>query len=79
MNAASLRDDDSVELGELLGFLGDWFAAHHDPLAASMHRFTFGLFTLDEIRRDVSRFAWALGVEVPIPDDADHDESEAHW
>jgi len=39
MNAASLRDDDSVELGELLGFLGDWFAAHHDPLVASVSTF----------------------------------------
>ena len=79
MSAASLRDGDSVELAELLGFLHDWLVDQHDSLAASMRQFTFGLIGLDEIRRDVSRFAWVLGVDVTIPDDADHDEEEVEW
>ncbi len=74
MSTASLRDDDSVELGELLGFLHDWFEDHHDPLAASIHQFSFGLFTLDEVRRDLSRFASTLGANVAVPNDTDNKE-----
>lgn len=75
----ALDDVDSVELAGLLGFLHDWFADQPDPLAASMRRFTFGLFTLDEIRRDLLRFAWALGADVAIPDDTDNDNEEDMW
>jgi hypothetical protein len=78
MSAASLRDSELAELAGLLGFLHDWLIDQHDALAALMRQFTFGLIGLDEVRRDVTRFAWALGVDVTIPDDTNHDE-EVEW
>ena len=51
---------DAIEIGEALQWLRDWFAS--DPeLARSMRRFSFGLFTLDEISDDLDRFANKLG------------------
>jgi hypothetical protein len=79
VSAASLLDDDSGELAALLGFLADWIATDPDTLGPSMHRFTFGLFGLDEIRGDLSRFAWALGADVSIPDDTDNDHEDDTW
>jgi hypothetical protein len=78
VTAASLRDSELAELAGLLGFLHDWLIDQHDPLTASMRRFTFGLIGLDEVRGDVTRFACALGADVTIPDDADHNE-EVEW
>ena len=48
-----------IEIAEALHWLRDWFAS--DPgLAASLHRFTHGLTTLDEINSDLDRFATTL-------------------
>jgi len=58
--ATSLRDEDAVELAEMLEFLHDWIAAC--PHArASFRRFCLGLFTVEEIRADLARFAFLLG------------------
>lgn len=57
----SLRDDDVAELAEMLEFLHDWTSRERDPLAASFGRFTFGLFSLEELRCDLARFAFLLG------------------
>ena len=66
---------DLVELGELCGFLRDWLRAdpEPDPLRASLRRFTFGLFTLDEITTDLARFAWVLNPDEPH---THHDDEE---
>lgn len=57
----TLGDDEVVELAEMLEFLHDWASVENDPLEASLRRFAFGLFTLDELRRDIARFAFLLG------------------
>ncbi|MEZ5237236.1 MAG: hypothetical protein R2749_31770 [Acidimicrobiales bacterium] len=50
---------DAIEIAEALQWLRDWLAS--DPhLAASMHRYSFGLFTLAEISADLDRFASTL-------------------
>lgn len=73
---ASLSGEDGAELGEFLGFLHDWITEEHDPLAASMRRFSLGLIDLEEIRYDMSRFAWALGAEVSIVENIDNDDED---
>ena len=58
----TLRDDDAVELGELLEFLHDVLG--YSPgvlLEARLARFTAGAYTLDELRADLARFAFLLG------------------
>jgi hypothetical protein len=60
---------DAVELAELLEFLNDWL--HHDDLAASYRRFTFGLLTPAELRADLGRFAFLLGGDGRYLDEAD--------
>jgi len=55
----TLHADDAIELREMLEFLSDWL---HDPrLTDSYRRFTFGLLNIDELRGDLSRFAFLLG------------------
>lgn len=62
MSAAStLGDDEVVELAEMLEFLHDWATRENLALGSSLRRFAFGLFTLDELRRDIARFAFLLG------------------
>lgn len=55
-----LRDDEAVELGEMLEFLHDWIATCPEA-RASFRRFCFGLFTVEELRADLARFAFVLG------------------
>lgn len=50
----------AIELVEALEWLRDWFGYDHDTLAASMRRYSFGLFTLDELDGDLDRFARLL-------------------
>lgn len=57
----NLRDDDAVELTELLEFLGDWIDAAHNDLADAMASFTNDGYTVDELRADLARFAFLLG------------------
>jgi hypothetical protein len=53
---------DAVELGEVLEFLSRWFASDARNLTVSLDGFVgaFG-YDLDELRGDVSRFAFLLG------------------
>jgi hypothetical protein len=51
---------DATEIAEALQWLRDWFASDPD-LARSMHRFSYGLFTLDEISAELGTFANTLG------------------
>jgi hypothetical protein len=60
--SGALRDDDIVELGELLEFLHDVLG--HSPgvlLEARLARLTGGAYTLDELQADLARFAYLLG------------------
>jgi hypothetical protein len=53
---------DAVEFGELLEFLGRWFASDVRALTVSLERFVGAAgYGLDELRGDVSRFAFLLG------------------
>lgn len=61
-HTTSLRDEDAVELGEILEFLHDWIAACPEA-RASFSRFCFGLFTVEEMRADLARFAFLLGAD----------------
>ena len=54
---------DAVELGELLEFLAKWLVFDGERLAASFARFGGGAgYDIDELRADLSRFAFLLGV-----------------
>jgi hypothetical protein len=60
--SGALRDDDIVELGELLEFLHDILG--YSPgvlLEARLARLTGGAYTLEELRADLARFAFLLG------------------
>jgi hypothetical protein len=52
---------DAVEIAEALQWLRDWFASDPTTLAVSMHRFSLGLFTLDQLSADLDGFALTLG------------------
>ncbi|HWI04989.1 MAG TPA: hypothetical protein VNT52_14350 [Acidimicrobiales bacterium] len=53
----------SVELAELLGFVADFLARAEGPLLrADFAAFTYGSYTLDELRAALGRFAgWLAG------------------
>ena len=54
---------DAAELGELLDFLGDWLVREGSVLAESLGRFLgMDSYDIDELRRDLSRFAFLVGV-----------------
>lgn len=57
----ALRDDDVVELTEMLEFLHDWIDSAPDALGEWLARFTGGGYTLDELRADLGRFVFLLG------------------
>lgn len=67
----ALGDDEMVELTEMLGFLHDWASLEAGPLEASLRRFAYGMFSLDELRRDLARFAFLLGGPWPAVDAED--------
>ena len=48
---------DAIELVEALEWLRDWFDHDHDTLAASMQRYSLGLFHLDELDNTLDRVA----------------------
>ena len=58
--SVTLRADDIVELGELLEFLHDWIATCPEA-RASFRKFCLGVFTIEEMRADLARFAFLLG------------------
>jgi hypothetical protein len=57
---------DTVELGELLGFLSDWLASDPNRLDASLRDFAGApgngapVHRVDELRADMDRFALVL-------------------
>jgi hypothetical protein len=54
---------DAVELGEMLGFIGDWLLSDRDRLAESLRRFV-GVdgYDIEALRADLSRFGFLVGV-----------------
>ena len=54
---------DAVELGETLGFIGDWLLSDRNRLAASLRRFV-GVdgYDIEQLRADLARFGSLLGV-----------------
>jgi hypothetical protein len=59
-SAVTLDAADAIEIAEALQWLRDWFASDPD-LARSMRRFSFGLFTLEEISAELDQFTITLG------------------
>jgi hypothetical protein len=57
----TLRAVDAVELGELLEFLHDWTWFHTRRAGESLHVFSCGGYTLEELRADLARFACLVG------------------
>jgi len=62
MPIVSLDTTDAIELAELLEFIGDWLAADHGQLSASLRTFT-GSHAYDPgtLRDDLARFTFLLG------------------
>jgi hypothetical protein len=54
---------DAVELGEMLGFIGDWLLSDRDRLAESLRRFV-GVdgYDIGQLHEDLARFGFLLGV-----------------
>ncbi len=54
---------DAVELGETLGFIGDWLVSDRERLAESLRRF-LGIdgYDIEQLGSDLSRFGFLLGV-----------------
>jgi hypothetical protein len=62
MPSVSLDAADAAELAELLRFVGDWLAADHDRLDASLHRFVGSPgYDIGQLRTDLARFGFLLG------------------
>lgn len=51
---------DAIEIAEALQWLRDWFASDPTTLAESMHRFSLGMITLDQLSADLDGFAVTL-------------------
>ena len=67
----TLRPDHAAELAEVLEFIYEWLSdnSDNDALRASLHRFCFGVFTIDELRSDIGRFAYLLGGDIGLLED----------
>ena len=54
---------DAVELGETLGFIGDWLLSDRERLAESLRRFV-GVdgYDIEQLGADLSRFGFLVGV-----------------
>jgi hypothetical protein len=57
----AISDLDAVELGELLEFLGSFFAAEQAVMALALDRVCAGGYSVAELRADLARFAFLLG------------------
>lgn len=58
----TLRGEDAFELAELLEFLHDWLASHGGRrIAHELNLFSGYGYSIDELRRDLARFAFLLG------------------
>jgi hypothetical protein len=58
--SGALRDDDVIELGEMLEFLVSFLNAERAVVAPALVRFCGG-YSLAELRADLARFAFLLG------------------
>lgn len=57
-----MRADDAIELAEMLEFFAGWLDANHTgPVARSLHHFTSGGYSINELRADLARFVFLLG------------------
>lgn len=56
-----------VELGEMLSFLHDWMDSDPEVLDRSLRRFSFGVFRLDEMAREVEHYAFVFDPNHPGP------------
>ncbi len=67
----TLRAEHAAELAEVLEFIHEWLSVNrdNDALRASLRRFSFGLFTIDELRSDIGRFAFLLGGDIGLLED----------
>lgn len=63
-----LHPEQAVELAHILEFVHDWLAdnTNNTALQASWIRFSFGLFSLGELRRDIARYASLLGSDIDL-------------
>lgn len=59
MSAAALRDDDVVELAELLEFLFDWL--NHTRARRELDLFTGYNVRAADVQADLARFVFLLG------------------
>ncbi len=57
-----LRPDEAMELGEMLEFVADWLEAAPPAVAESLSSFGHPSYPLTELRTDLMRFAFLLGV-----------------
>jgi len=66
-----LRPEHAAELAEVLEFIHEWLSANHDndAIIASLRRFSLGMFTVDELRSDIGRFAYLLGSDIGLLED----------
>lgn len=62
-----MNDEDRIELAEFLGFLQDWMHSDPETLSRSVRRFTLGLYTLDELISDTTKFANRADPTTNIP------------
>ena len=67
----TLRPEHAAELADMLEFIYEWLSDNldNDAVSASLIRFTFGLFTIEELRSDVGRFAYLLGADIGLLED----------
>lgn len=67
----TLRAEHAVELAEMLEFIYEWLSDNcdNDALRASLRRFSDGLFSIDELRSDLGRFAYLLGGDIALLED----------
>lgn len=57
----TLRADDALELAELLEFLSDWIEDNYERASRPLNLFTAWGYDIDELRRDLARFAFLVG------------------
>ena len=57
----TITTDDAAEITYTLEWLRDWFAHDPETLGGSLRRFSFGLFTLDDLASELAGFATILG------------------
>jgi hypothetical protein len=59
----TLRAEHAAELAEMLEFIHEWLSVNrdNDAIVASLRRFSFGMFTVDELRSEIGTNIFMLG------------------